>query len=363
MTAPPAGWPAGPLYVVEPASSGHRLWYVRLLADAAAGSCTLLTTPPVPASVEFELHLAGADLRTETVTPAGDRGRGWYRAALARAAAVPGSSVVMPDAEAALLPLLGARAGGVRAITVVLMRTTRGPGLRGLAVFVAKLLLVAALRLRWRSRLRAFALLPPGSELRPLHRLAGLRAVHDPVRFAPAEYDPAAARDRLGLPTQGQVFAVIGPLSDRKSVPEIIDAWRSARRPGVLLLAGTAPPTVAAAAAEAGPAAPIVLRDGYLSDEDFDTYLVATDVALLLYRNRGSSGVLAKAVAADCDVLTSTTTPAVRPGRGLRLQRLDSLTAAEIGRAVSRWPARRERRPERTDRSADFARVLLGTAP
>ena len=239
MTAPPAGWPAGPLYVVEPASSGHRLWYVRLLADAAAGSCTLLTTPPVPASVEFELHLAGADLRTETVTPAGDRGRGWYRAALARAAAVPGSSVVMPDAEAALLPLLGARAGGVRAITVVLMRTTRGPGLRGLAVFVAKLLLVAALRLRWRSRLRAFALLPPGSELRPLHRLAGLRAVHDPVRFAPAEYDPAAARDRLGLPTQGQVFAVIGPLSDRKSVPEIIDAWRSARRPGVLLLAQT----------------------------------------------------------------------------------------------------------------------------
>jgi glycosyltransferase involved in cell wall biosynthesis len=360
----PAEWSAvGGVRILEPRAAGHRLWYVRLVADAAPGRCTLVTTADGAASTEYEQHLGSGPLATEvSELPAADAGD-WFRDVLVREAG--GRQVLVPDAEAALWPLLTARIDQSMTVTAVLMRMNRGVGTRGVAAYAAKLALAGALRLRWRSRLRLLALVAPGSRSSLPLRLVGIRLLHDPVRFQPAETDPAAARRHLGLPAAPPIFAVVGPLSSRKCVPELVEAWTAAGMSGLLLLAGSAAPEVREAVRQAGPVerSGVVLRDEYLSDRHFDTYLAASDVAVLLYRNRGSSGVLGKALAADCDVITSTTTPPAPTGRGGRVVRIERLTVDRIRAALLAWPGRRGRHPRGVDETSDFAGILLGLRP
>lgn len=350
--------------VLEPRSGGHRLWYVRLIADAAPDRCTLVTTADCLRSTEFTLHLGSSQLSTEVVDRVpGDGGR-WFMAALAIAPQRRGA-IIVPDAESALRHLLTARVHRPTAMTAVLMRMNRGVGPRGAVVFAAKLALAVVLRLRWGRRLRLIALLPAGSTRSPALRLAGVGMVHDPVRFQPWTTDPDAARRRLHLPAGMPIFSIVGPLSERKCVLEVIEAWTSADSPpGLLMLAGTATPEVVEAVDRAGPPSEscIVLRDQYVDDAQFDTYLTASDVAVLLYRNRGSSGVLGKALAADCDVLTSVRMPPVRAVDRHRVARLEELTPDRIRAALALWPGRRDRDVRATDDSASFSRVLLGGA-
>jgi hypothetical protein len=350
--------------ILEPRAAGHRLWFVRLLGDAAPGRCILVTTGDGLASVEFDRHLRASGVATEVVECPARRLGGWFAEALARTRPDADCPVVVPDAEAALLPLLFTQVR-IPAVTIVLMRMHRGDGPRGAAVYAGKLLLAGALKVRWRGRLRVLALLPAGATDRLALRLAGIGVVHDPVRFRPVTMDAASSRHHLGLPVGERIFAVLGPLSGRKCVLELIEAWSGGGIPGLLLLAGAAPPGIAEAVRRAGPPgrSRIVLRDRYVDDEEFDTYLAATDVAVLLYRNRGASGVLGKALAADCDVLTSANTPPIHPGRGgRRVVRMNELTVDGIRATLLAWPGRRERRPLRVDDTADFARTLLGGA-
>ena len=320
-----------------------------------------MTTADGARSTEFEQHLRSGPLVTEVSDGAAVDVGGWFRKVLAREA-TGDRQLLVPDAEAALWPLLTARIDRSTAVTAVLMRMNRGVGPRGAAAYVAKILLAGALRVRWRRQLRLLALVAAGTGGSLPLRWAGIGLVHDPVRFQPAETDPAAARRYLGLPAQPPILAVVGPLSGRKCVPELIEAWMTAGAPGLLLLAGTATPDVAEAVRRAGPVerSRIVLRDEYVDDRDFDTYLAASDVAVLLYRNRGSSGVLGKALAADCDVITSTSTPPVPPEGGRRVIRVEQLTADRIRAGLLDWPGRRHRHPRRVDETADFAGTLLG---
>ena len=352
---------AGAVRVLEPHAAGHRFWYVQLIADAAPDGCVLVTTPAGAESTEFAQHLGSCQLVTEVSADSATDIGNWFRNALVRGTA--GDHVLVPDAEAALWPLLTTNLDRSTAVTALLMRMNRGFGPHGAAVYAAKLVLAGALRVRWGGRLRVLALVPAGTRDSLPLRLAGIGLVHDPVRFEPTQTDPSTARRHLGIPADLPIFSVVGPLSARKCIPELIEAWATGGPPpGLLLLAGTAGPEIAEAVRRAGPPerSRIVLRNGYVDDRDFDTYLAASDVAVLLYRNRGSSGVLGKALAADCDVITSTTTPKTPRGGGRRVIRIEQLTVDRIRSALLAWPGRRERRPRRIDETADFAGTLLG---
>jgi hypothetical protein len=340
---------ARPIYIVEPRWTGHRLWYVKLMTQEAPGRCVLITTAAARRSDEFRVHLAEADIRVRVV----DRSRlssRWYVEALWMAHE-DGASIAVPDGEAALIPLLQvaprlrASAHATRA-NLNLMRPYSHPGLRGSFLHCIKVILIGLLRLLWGTRLTVYALDGDGAARTLLHRLTAARTLHDPVGFAPAG-NIESCRERLGVLPGLVVFSILGPLEPRKCVLETIEAWTRSECEGVLLLAGPAPREVVQAVehARARTRYPILLYSRYLSDEELDGCVAATDVMLLLYRNPGSSGIMQKAMRADCGILTSMHTPTNFHSPGSRVRRISSLTPQGIACGLKEWGAER---PSRT---------------
>jgi glycosyltransferase involved in cell wall biosynthesis len=125
--------------------------------------------------------------------------------------------------------------------------------------------------------------------------------------------DRAAARRSLGLPEQGGVFLAIGFVQPHKGFDRAVRAFTGLAEGGWRLdIVGSMRVTDPAAQAYAEELQSLVaatpgatLHDGFVSDELFDRWIVASDVVVLPYRHIWSSGVLERAALYGRDVIAT----------------------------------------------------------
>ena len=226
------------------------------------------------------------------------------------------------------------------------------------------------------------------AERRSLARTFGL----DPARIAVADHgssflprtvvDQASARRRLGLPEGDFIFLAIGFLQPHKGFDRAIRAFAGAGAGGSRL------EVVGSVRVEdpeyldhldelrrlASATPEVELREGFVSDELFDVWLVASDVVVLPYRHIWSSGVVERAAMFDRTVIASRVgglESQSRPGTVL-VGDDDELVAAmrvAVGaRAVpatpeAAWPAGRASRQEVMAAIRDRAALARASAP
>jgi glycosyltransferase involved in cell wall biosynthesis len=298
--------------IVELAPFGHRLHYVRLLAEhLAPAERLLLVSPAVADSSEFTQHLG--HLEAEVVVLGADDHATALPEALAVATARGAGHLVVPEADKAVLPVLRALLRGALRwarpcrprVTLLLMRTALpgGPETATLGMAV-KPALVAVLRtlpgVRVRFLTDAFGVVTRR------RGFPGLRPVRDPV--PPPEPAPtgtaAGPRTRIG---------VLGVITARKNVPVLVRA--AARRPAVdVVLAGRCDPDVRAFlttdpdATQLRAAGRLDVDDRLLDDAEFDAALRSVDAVAVLHDNDAPSGIVAEACARGI--------PVVGPDRG-----------------------------------------------
>ncbi|MBW3642750.1 MAG: glycosyltransferase family 4 protein [Actinobacteria bacterium] len=143
---------------------------------------------------------------------------------------------------------------------------------------------------------------------------AGLAVADHGSHFSPrTTLDRAGARRRLGLPEDETMFLAIGFIQPHKGFDRAVRAFARVRPPRARLeVVGSVRVEEPAyldhldelrALVGATPGA--ALREGYLSDEAFDVWLVAADVVVLPYRHIWSSGVLERASMFDRPVIAT----------------------------------------------------------
>jgi glycosyltransferase involved in cell wall biosynthesis len=122
--------------------------------------------------------------------------------------------------------------------------------------------------------------------------------------------DPETARASLGLPPDATVFLVIGFIQPHKGADRAIKAFGGLDPTRCRLdIVGSAPGQDGGYLAElealAAGTPGVHLHVGYLSQESFDRWLVASDAVVLPYRHIWSSGVLERAALYQKPVIAS----------------------------------------------------------
>lgn len=323
------------VWIAEPNFEGHRLFYVRLLLEAASGreiDIEIVTTSEARHSQEWVVHLDGTQARVLE--------RQTYWPTLLEVSERWGIAlVVVPDADRALLDLV--RRWPYRSrlrLSALLMRGTSGAGMGLVARHAAKVALVAAMRMASRGRADFLTLEATiGQQWAGWHWL-GVRAVEDPVHFGVNFSDAEDWRRAQGVQSGAKLFLVIGDVSERKCVKEILTAWSNVPADHVLALVGSVDSAVRATVDALSPevARKVFIRDGYLPDQEFDNWIAAADAVFVLHRNEGSSGVLLKALAAGTPVIAGGATNVVDRARsaGPTSTVVERLTPPEIAAAV-----------------------------
>jgi beta-1,4-mannosyltransferase len=115
------------------------------------------------------------------------------------------------------------------------------------------------------------------------------------VEHYDVDADASAAREALGLPARGTVFAFVGAIRGYKNVGELLDAFSSVPDLGPdarLLICGKPLPKKLGRELEERAAADprIILRLDRIPDEELSGILRAADVAVLPFRNILTSG-------------------------------------------------------------------------
>jgi glycosyltransferase involved in cell wall biosynthesis len=134
-----------------------------------------------------------------------------------------------------------------------------------------------------------------------------LKRVRDPAICGAHSRDRAEIRQRLGLPLDRRLAAVVGVIDARKCLPLVFDAVRASGDDLDLLLGGRFEPEQAAwyDALDDDAKRRIVLREGFLSDQVLDELVAASDVVVIAQLNKGPSGIMGKALAAGVPVVTA----------------------------------------------------------
>lgn len=133
-------------------------------------------------------------------------------------------------------------------------------------------------------------------------RVEGTIVPHaDGVRIA-RQVSRSEARSMLGIEPDGCLFLCAGFLHPAKGYERAVRAFKHAGAPGRLVVVGSVrqpTPEVLSYVRELRDrcegAPGVTLIEGYVSDEDFDTWIAAADVFVLPYRRAWSSGALARA--------------------------------------------------------------------
>lgn len=120
--------------------------------------------------------------------------------------------------------------------------------------------------------------------------------------------DPAAARERLGLPREGRILAALGFLRAYKGYDLLADVWdRLGRKAPFLLVMGQ----VVGGEDAAEPLERLKrtgraeIRLGYASDEDLQLAIAASDAVLLPYTAASESGLMHQARALGTPVVAA----------------------------------------------------------
>lgn len=293
--------------IVEKNSSGHRLYYVRLLAAAAAerGDCVRIALSAGQIrSNEIEIHLANLPKNVAIVF--------YHDFDLASVSRVSrelnASTVVVPDGDSFAMDL--ARFGrwtGSGQLSVLIMREigqpTRVPGAQYLKTKLRLHLFRKAARL---SNVKICVLKPAN--------WAALSEFHpavDPITFAASDEDVEGVRRNWGLVGDRYWFAVLGAISARKNVDVLANALRQTapNRLGLLVAGHCDKATLErmkeplAKLSVAGAKTVVVNR--LLTDLELDAAVRGADCLVLAHSNEGPSGMLGKAAAAGTRVVAA----------------------------------------------------------
>jgi hypothetical protein len=332
------------LRIIEPESAGHRLRYVRLLAEAATDrTVEWLTRSDSARSSAADVHL-GALIDTGHILVRTVDDWSSHRRVLRQAAESAGPlSVAIPDGDHWLPSLLWAvatrRSWMCRASWNVLVmrppeRGLRGTSAAGLAKAAVIRSLDSAARTAGAPSIGVYALVDAfGSNDKVM---PGTVAVRDPVELG-APVSQSAARVRLGL-GPGVVVGLLGSVDLRKNPRLIADACAIALTgdDDRLLVAGRLGAGVAEALSGSSLAAGrLVVRNQYLEEDELADCVAACDVMSLLYDNHASaSGLIGLAACAGVPVLVPAGTrldaTAAWAGFGVAV----SLQAASVARGV-----------------------------
>lgn len=315
------------LLIHEGRTSGHYLYHVKLIAEAALerGIATELSlSSSAPSTPEFSLHLAPLIGRLGTIyhfdADSGSAVGGLSASASACVAnaRISGAEHIIALSADGVAPIWGQMAwGGLRRLLpkgmeleVGLIRPTFAHadhrGLRRLKLAAVRVAVsrapIAALRIadfpayenikraRWARRQRLLAVPEPCEPVR---------------RFTRDE-----ARAFLGLPVDGRVVVAPGEISNRKCPLELAEAFvRAAPTDARMLFAGRFVDGLAEKleqrfGREIG-GGRIILLNRLLTDEELDAAIAAADVAAAVYAgNPGPSAIIDRAMMADKPVLT-----------------------------------------------------------
>lgn len=291
--------------IVSQGYQGHRLMYVRLLADAAItrGRRPLLVLDhAAPDSAEFATHLGGLDRSARVITFDGHRSNELWRVLQNEEWDLP---IVFPEGDAWLRPLLTSRPLPGKATVLVMRPESQSAGLlMRAAQNAAKRVLRQAVRV-----LRGHAVFTLTGAMRTS---LGRYEVPDPGTMSASPSDGARARDswNRGFSAAPAFWiGVIGGIGPRKNLDVVAEAVSSLTVNIGLVIAGQAEVEESiieqwlAPAAEHG--APIVRLAGTLGEHDFDSIIRGLDCVVVAHSNEGPSGILAKAVMAHTVVVAA----------------------------------------------------------
>ena len=350
--------------IVELNGSGHRLYYVRLVAERALAQghqVAVLTNDSARTGELLALHLGRIRADLEITALPNPAWRDVERAARDLDATV----TIIPEADGHLLRLVG-RGGW------------RGPGRLSLQVMRASAVRSAGF-VRWVAAnvvktAAMVVLIPvPRVDLRVLR--SGLwqgrslwKPSRDPVGFVAGPEDVSRIRADWGLDPQRTWFGVLGSITANKHVPLVADALvrlENGSHYG-LVVAGEISPPVA-------PEIPLVRErleragckvqvvDRSLDDVELDAAMAAIDCLVLAYKHRGPSGTFAKALAAGTRVLAAGS-PTLERDCAAAPDAAEWTPMDDRSIAAAMTRARRAGRPQarRIATEDEFAAALLG---
>lgn len=345
--------------IVEQNPTGHRLFYARLLAQAAReADCdvTLVLSSQKDETSEA-VHLGGLDdgvrlLRKETLSVSGVE-------ELSRELGV--ARTVIPDGDRFAISLAThASWRGAGRVSVLVMREDAQPG-------------SSALRTRIKSSVRTLAFrraaAMSGVDLRVL-KSAGwsgrsrFPVAVDPVSVLATASDGDGFRREHGIDDDRFWFAVLGAISERKNLGLVMRALAGVGVPVGLLVAGQLDTDVTddvrdhlRAMQEAGDA---VVIDRLLTDRELDAAVVAADCLVLAHSNEGPSGLLGKAAAVGTRIVAAGATSLRRDLEALDgIGEWSELDLAALTAALRRASSSARPVPVLSPSSARFTAALL----
>ena len=358
--------------IIEPDPRGHRFQAVANVAAVAAraGEVLLLTSAGAPEEPAFAVYLADAPIRVETpfaeiLPPTAQIAEAL--AEVCRRAEV--STAVVMDADQSLKRwwYVAPRAlRGVRKPRIVFMLTRYPARLRATDL--------VGWKLRVPKATLALAAMTSGS----LHRVAGfagrddlrrgwvVRRTRDPDICTAHSRDRAKLRAELGLPHDRRIVGIFGVIGERKNARLIWEAMQLRGIEADLLLAGGVQPEVRAWLDTVEPTehGRILVRDGFLDNDEMDKLLAASDVVPIALTNNGPSGIMGKALAAEVPIVTAGSTVRAKELVATDGGEIAELEPASIGAAIERVLTREPGRARRSTvppaTPEEFARNLLG---
>jgi hypothetical protein len=300
--------------IVEPDPGGHRFQYVSHVAAQAArtGEVVLLTSRGAADLDEFGTYLADAPLRVEEcfdeIYPPTHV---IARTVAEFCARLDVETVFVMDADQSLKRWWRVAPPALRGLPRrprVIFLLTRYPARLSLLDRLGWLHRISkstlALLAMARGSLSRIVTLAGRDDLNPGWLVKRLR---DPAICSAHSWDRVAIRQRLDLPHDRHLVGIFGVVSDRKNVPMVAAAVLASGTDADLLLAGTLEPDVAAWLAEQPESTRqrVIVREGFLSNEQLDQLVAAADVVTIAQNNNGPSGIMGKAVAAGVPVLSA----------------------------------------------------------
>ncbi len=290
--------------VVEPNHRGHRLMYVRLLADAAAGlgaRVVVVIAESALGSPEAQAHLsdlpAATAVRAEHELAVRDVER------ISRE--VHADRVVVPDGDrfALRVGLVGSWRGS-GGLAVLVMRARRQPArLSALTWAVKRRLLHRAAQVPRVDVVALVSALDTGPHAAP--------CAPDPVALCAGAADVEALRAAWDLSPDRYWFGVLGVVSGRKNLDLVLAALARSALQGVgVVVGGRLDAAVVEGTREVvdelrSRGVDVRVENRHLSNTEFDAAIAAVDCVIVAHDNEGPSGVLAKAVRAGTRVLAA----------------------------------------------------------
>jgi len=287
-----------PIIIWEPNPSGHRLSYVRYLAqwlNEMGFAHVIGTTEAAVNSTQWEKqglnnypHFVTSNLDTIEV----DLPPGFAFA-----------KFIIPDCDNKLIELLRNYSKLRRhEFTLLVMRPRPIAGRFGRTKYYLKILSLGLIKFKYRNT-HIFALSSIGMKLPKPMTFLGISELQDPC-----EWSPGLTRRQLGLDEnhdQANIFLVAGELSSRKYLPEILTAWISGvAEQNLLVLAGTLSQNLDEnLIQDARKIANIHFVEGYIGNTEFDSWIDEANYVFVLHKNAGSSGVAIKAAFGGTTIL------------------------------------------------------------